>query len=81
MKRTDLLLPLALMLLSMAACAYGLAGGSFLSLPYPDPPPPEVLAAARARERTGDIVALVGLLAFMASLLWIITRYRRSRTL
>jgi hypothetical protein len=57
------------MLLSLAACAYGLASGSLLSLPYPDPPPPGVLAAAHARERGGDILTIAGGLAFIASLL------------
>jgi hypothetical protein len=68
------------MLLSLVACFYGFVTGSLGSLPYPDPPPPEVLAAAHARERTGDIIVLVGGLVFMASLLWIVTRYRRSHT-
>ena len=80
MMRTRSILPLVLMLLSLATCAYGLASGSLLSLPYPDPPPPEVRAAADARERTGDIIALVGAVSFIATLLWIVTRYRRNRT-
>ena len=80
MMRIRILLPLVLMLLSLGACVYGLASGSLLSLPYPDQPPPEVLAAARARERAGDMIALTGAIAFTVSLIWIVTRYRHNRT-
>ena len=79
MVRTRNLLPLVLMLLSLVACFYGFVTGSLGSLPYPDPPPPEVLAAARARERVGDIIVLIGAITFMASAIWFAIRYRRRR--